>query len=127
MTRGSSMASIVGLFFKPGSAAPMEEPTDGRLHLEAGRGIVGDANANSLSPRQVLVTRYEDLRRFGISPGALRENIVVAGLDETLFAPGARLDIGQVSVRLTFHCEPCKRISHLVGSLKEILYRRGIL
>jgi alkylated DNA nucleotide flippase Atl1 len=105
----------------------MAQPTASRMRLEAGCGIVGDVNANPLSPRQVLITRYEDLRHFAISPGVLRENVVVAGLDEAAFSPGARLTIGQTSIRLTFHCEPCKRISHLVGSLKEILNRRGIL
>jgi alkylated DNA nucleotide flippase Atl1 len=87
----------------------------------------GDVNANSLSPRQVLVTRGEDLRDFDIEAGDLRENIVVDGIDAERFVPGARLEIGEVAIRLTFHCEPCKRISHLVPSLKVILNRRGVL
>ncbi len=121
------MASIVGLFVKPGVSAPMVAPGEARLELRAGYGVLGDANANPLSPRQVLVMRYEDLCHFGIEPGALRENIVVAGLDESVFVPGARLDVGKVSIRLTFHCEPCKRISHLITSLKDILNHRGLL
>jgi len=121
------MASIVGLFLKPGSGLPMAVPADACLALRAGSGIVGDVNANLLSPRQVLVTRHEDLCRFRIEPGELRENIVVAGLEESVFVPGTCLDIGAVSIRLTFHCEPCKRISHLVSSLKDILDRRGLL
>ena len=121
------MASIVGLFLKPGGGVPMAAPGEGRLELRAGYGIAGDVNANPLSPRQVLVTRYEDLRDLSIEPGDLRENVVVAGLDEWAFVPGTRLDIGDASIRLTFHCEPCKRISHLVRSLKDILNRRGLL
>jgi alkylated DNA nucleotide flippase Atl1 len=121
------MASIVGLFIKPGSSAAMARPSDRRLELRAGYGIVGDINANCLSPRQVLVTRNEDLQHYGIEPGGLRENIVVAGVDAERFVPGARLDIGGVAIRLTFHCEPCKRIAHMVPSLKNILNRRGLL
>jgi alkylated DNA nucleotide flippase Atl1 len=121
------MASIVGLFVKPGSTMPMASPPGGSVDLRAGYGITGDANANPLSPRQVLVTRHEDLCHFRLEPGALRENIVIAGLDEIVFQPGTRLDIGSASIRLTFHCEPCKRISHLVRSLKDILSRRGLL
>jgi alkylated DNA nucleotide flippase Atl1 len=121
------MASVAALFIKPGSSVPMAQPSERLLEVRAGYGIVGDANANSLSPRQVLVTREEDLRHFGIQPGDLRENIVLAGIDPQRFVPGARLDIGGVAIRLTFHCEPCKRIAHLVRSLKDILSRRGLL
>jgi len=32
-----------------------------------------------------------------------------------------------VAVRLTFYCEPCKRIAHLVDSIKSIEGKRGIL
>src|SRR5258706_13685518 len=120
------MASIVGLFTKPRSSAAMVRPSDRRIELRAGYGIVGDINANCLSPRQVLVTRTEDLHHFGIEPGDLRENIVAAGIDAAGFVPGSRLDIGGVAIRLTFHCEPCKRIAHLVPSLKDILSRRGL-
>jgi len=105
----------------------MARPRDRRLELRAGYGIVGDANANLLSPRQVLVTRNEDLHQFGIELGDLRENIVVDGIDPERFVPGTCLEIGGVAIRLTFRCEPCKRIAHLVPSLKVILNRRGLL
>jgi alkylated DNA nucleotide flippase Atl1 len=32
-----------------------------------------------------------------------------------------------VKIRLTFHCEPCKRIGHVVPHLKSILGHRGVL
>jgi alkylated DNA nucleotide flippase Atl1 len=121
------MASIVGLFVKPANSSPMTMPDDECLDLRAGHGMIGDINAHCLSPRQVLVTRSEDLRHFGIEPGSLRENIVLTGVKDEQFVPGARLDIGSAAIRLTFHCEPCKRIAHLVPSLKDILKRRGLL
>lgn len=62
------------------------------------------ANANSLSPRQVLVTWLEDLQEFGIQAGSLRENIVLRGLTQDVFALALVLKVGsKVSIRLTFH------------------------
>lgn len=98
------------------------------MRLIAGQGIEGDSNADGFSPRQVLIVQYEDSRQFGIGPGELRENIVLTGLAPHLFAPGCRLSIGsRAQIRLTFHCEPCKRIGHLVPRYSDIIEKRGIL
>jgi len=121
-------ASVLKVFIKPREGASMFEPPDAQLFLKAGYGIAGDNNAHAFSPRQVLLTRYEDLEDFGIRPGELRENIVIRGLEPALFVPGTLIHVGECAkIRLTFHCEPCKRIGHLVRSLKEIVGRRGIL
>jgi alkylated DNA nucleotide flippase Atl1 len=119
---------VLAVFRKSGRGRPMSESCDGRLRLITGYGIEGDENANASSPRQVLLTRAEDNAAFHIPLGQLRENIVVGNLPSASFVPGAALRIGdQVQLRLTFHCEPCKRIGHLVRSLKELQGRRGIL
>ncbi|MGV3526434.1 MAG: MOSC domain-containing protein [Candidatus Sericytochromatia bacterium] len=84
-------------------------------------------HADPWSPRQVLVTRFEDLQTFGLAPGELRENLVLGGLSEALFASGNCLQIGpEAALRLTFHCEPCAQIADRV-SLKAIVKRRGML
>ncbi|MEH1871108.1 MAG: MGMT family protein [Nostoc sp.] len=109
---------------KPGSAM-VELKT---LNLKVGSGIQGDINADPISPRQVLIVRYEDILNFSIKPGELRENIVVTGIEFNNFIPGSLLTFESgVAIRLTFHCEPCKRIAHLVESLKSIQGKRGIL
>lgn len=98
------------------------------LDMQSGLGIEGDCNAHPLSPRQVLVTRIEDLQDFAVPPGGLRENVVVAGLSAEVLRPGVVLQLGeQVTIRLTFHCEPCKRIAQVVPSLKAVVRRRGVL
>lgn len=118
--------SIMHLFskVKPGSAM-VELNT---LNLKVSHGIEGDINANPISPRQVLIVRYEDISDLSIQPGELRENIVVQGLEVDRFIPGSLLTFESgAAIRLTFHCEPCKRIAHLVESLKSIQEKRGIL
>ena len=118
--------SIMHLFtkVKPGSAM-VELKT---LNLRVGYGIEEDVNADPLSPRQVLIVRYEDIFDLSIQPGELRENLVVTGIEFDNFIPGSLLIFESgAAIRLTFHCEPCKRIAHLVESLKSIQGKRGIL
>jgi alkylated DNA nucleotide flippase Atl1 len=118
--------SITHLFtkVKPGSAM-VELKT---LNLKVGHGIEEDINADPISPRQVLIVRYEDILDRAIQPGELRENIVVTGIEFDNFTPGSLLNFESgAAIRLTFHCEPCKRIAHLVESLKSIKGKRGIL
>ncbi|MEH2044712.1 MGMT family protein [Nostoc sp.] len=118
--------SIMHLFrkVKPGSAM-VELKT---LNLKVNHGIEGDINADPISPRQVLIVRYEDIFDLSIKPGELRENIVVQGIEIDKFIPGSLLTFESgAAIRLTFHCEPCKRIAHLVKSLKSIQRKRGIL
>ncbi|MGF1939532.1 MAG: MGMT family protein [Nostoc sp. ChiQUE02] len=98
------------------------------LNLKVGHGIEGDINADSISPRQVLIVRSEDIVDLSIQPGELRENIVVTGIELENFIPGSLLNFESgAAIRLTFHCEPCKRVAHLVESLKSIQVKRGIL
>ncbi|MBD0386666.1 MAG: MGMT family protein [Nostoc sp. C3-bin3] len=118
--------SIMHLFtkVKPGSAM-VELKT---LNLKIGHGIEGDINADPISPRQVLIVRYEDILDLSIKPGELRENIVVTGIEFENFIPGALLTFESgAAIRLTFYCEPCKQIANLVKSLKNIQGKRGIL
>ena len=119
---------VFGLFQKIRRGHPMEAAQNEQLEFTVGSGIVGDENRHPMSPRQVLVTRLEDLKAFNIAPGQLRENLVIEGLDELSFVPGTALTFPDgTRLRLTFYCEPCKRIAHLVPTLKQIYLRRGIL
>ncbi|MDZ8187396.1 MAG: MGMT family protein [Nostoc sp. ChiSLP02] len=122
----SDRGSILHLFIKQKPRLPMTEVEE--INLKVGHGIEGDINANSISPRQILIVRNEDIVYFAIPPGELRENIVIAGINFENFIPGSLITIdGDAAIRLTFHCEPCKRVAHLVDSLKSIYYQRGIL
>lgn len=120
------MARITHLFFKKAKGEPMSPSKT--LQLLKGYGIENDINGSSISPRQVLITRKEDLDDLNIVYGGLRENIIVEGLSQSDFVPGGLLHIGDnVKIRLTFHCEPCKRIADVVPNMKDVINRRGIL
>lgn len=118
--------SIMHLFTKVKAGSAMVELKT--LNLKVGHGIEGDINADPISPRQVLIVRSEDILDLSIQPGELRENIVVTGIELENFIPGSLLTFESgAAIRLTFHCEPCKRVAHLVESLKSIQVKRGIL
>ncbi|MBE8998625.1 MGMT family protein [Nostoc sp. LEGE 12447] len=118
--------SITHLFTKVKSASAMVELKT--LNLKLGYGIEEDINADPISPRQVLIVRDEDILDLSIQPGQLRENIVVTGIGFDKFIPGSLLTFESgAAIRLTFYCEPCKRIAHLVESFKSIKGKRGIL
>ncbi|MEH1946891.1 MAG: MGMT family protein [Nostoc sp.] len=118
--------SIIHLFSKVKVGSPMVELNT--LNLKVNHGIEGDINAEPISPRQVLIVRHEDIANLSIQPGELRENIVIQGIEIDKFIPGSLLNFESgAAIRLTFYCEPCKRIAHLVESLKSIQAKRGIL
>ncbi|MFN6485417.1 MULTISPECIES: MGMT family protein [unclassified Nostoc] len=118
--------SIKHLFIKVKQGSAMVEMKT--LNLKVGYGIEGDINADPISPRQVLIIRYEDILDLSIQPGEFRENIVITGTELDNFIPGSLLTFKSgAAIRLTFYCEPCKRISYLVESLKDIKGKRGIL
>jgi alkylated DNA nucleotide flippase Atl1 len=118
--------TVAQLFCKLSRGAAVVQSS--QVLLKAGLGIDRDIHAHRLSPRQVLVVRAEDLLELSIAPGQLSENIVISGIGADQFVPGARLEFASGAVvRLTFYCEPCKRIGHLVSSLEAIAQKRGIL
>lgn len=120
---------IAQLYRKPARGQPAVALTPGDPMLcEAGAGILGDAHASMLSPRQVLVTLDSELRALGIAPGALGENIVIASDQPALFRPGSAIvTAAGVEIRLTMFCEACKRIAHVATNLNSLLNRRGVL
>lgn len=75
--------------------------------------------------RQVLIASQSVTAECGLRPGDLRENVVVA-FDSLYELPsGTVVQIGRALIRLTFHCEPCKKILKLV-EFDRILHKRGV-
>lgn len=123
---GGEIGQVTHLFVKPEHNVGMQPYST--IEVKVGLGIKGDINAHPMSPRQILLVRQEDLDDFSITPGALRENITVGGIPADCFKPGTLFTIGeQVKIRTTFLCEACKRIAHVVSSLKDIEDKRGLL
>jgi MOSC domain-containing protein YiiM len=87
-------------------------------------GISGGVRCSPL--RQVLITSRAVTRELGLEAGDLRENIVV-DVDGLYDLPsGTVIRVGDALIRLTFHCEPCRKILHLVA-FDDALHRRGFL
>lgn len=119
-------ARVKNLFVKPGHRVAMVATEN--LQLRKGFGIEGDINSDCMSPRQILVTRVRDLEQLSIAPAELRENIVLDVADSSVFEPGAKLTFASgAAIRLTFYCEPCRQVAHLVDSLETLNRKRGIL
>jgi alkylated DNA nucleotide flippase Atl1 len=118
-------ATITDLFVKP--ARHRAVVAHDAITLAAGLGIAGDVSAHKLSPRQILVTLASQLDALVLAPGALSENLVLAGADIKDFRPGSAIVCGDVELHLTMYCEPCKQISALVDNLAAVVKRRGIL
>jgi MOSC domain-containing protein YiiM len=76
--------------------------------------------------RHVLIAAQSVMTECGLLPGDLRENIVV-DFDALYELPsGTVLRIGQALIRLTFHCEPCRKILSLIP-FERIVHKRGVL
>ena len=117
--------TLTHLFCKRARHQPMAEQNT--ITLTAGVGIAGDIHAHRLSPRQVLVTLAAQLDALKVAPGALYENLVIADAAPEDFRPGSAIVSGDIEIRLTMYCEPCKRIAPAVGNLAAVVERRGIL
>lgn len=123
---GDPMAQVLCAFRKPLPGRPMLACSS--LRLIEGKGILDDANANTISPRQVLITKKEELDRLRLQPGDLRENLVVKGLHRSDFVPGAEVVFPSGAViQLTFYCEPCYKMQPLGVPLRKLTHHRGIL
>ncbi|MEM7307155.1 MAG: MOSC domain-containing protein [Planctomycetota bacterium] len=112
----------------------------GAVRALVGAGLEGDRYARGagtfrpgrgVGSREVslvaLATVEEVARELGraLEPGALRRNLVVAGL-ELMELVGAELSIGGVRLRCTATCPPCGRLERLVGApVRDLLRGRG--
>ncbi|WP_299495772.1 MOSC domain-containing protein [uncultured Shewanella sp.] len=90
-------------------------------------GILGGVTRHEF--RHLLLLPLSTLTEFNIPPGQLGENILLSEemeRDIHTYPSGTVFKIGEVLLRITFHCEPCKKIKHL-ASANKILHKRGVL
>lgn len=100
----------------------------GRLQAVAGLGILGDAHADSLSPRQLLLACASVYRDLSLPQLALRENLLL-DIDTAGLASGSVLAVGpEVRLRMMFQCEACGQLDLVQPRLAaRIGGRRGML
>lgn len=92
-------------------------------------GLEGDQHAVAGSPRQVLLMDNETLVSFGLTPGVIRENITVEGVDFSAVRAGQVFFVGdQVTLEATGPCLPCYRMDEIrYGLQQELQGRRGVV
>lgn len=97
--------------------------------LVKGVGLEGDKHANPASRRQVLLADKEALDAVGVSPGTIKENITVEGVDVMGLPVGTRVRLGErATVEITAVCEPCFRMDEIREGLRsELEGRRGMI
>lgn len=112
--------SVTGLFLKRKHGAALEAV--GSIAC-SGAGIAGSVRCAPF--RQALIASKSVMADCGLKPGDLRENIIV-DFDCLYDLPsGTVIKIGGTLLRLTFHCEPCKKILKLID-FDNIVHRRGV-
>lgn len=96
--------------------------------LSAGVGLDGDKHASSASKRQLLLADKEVLDALGLTPGTIKENLTVEGLDVMGLRAGSRLGLGaEAIVEITSVCEPCFRMDEIrLGLKSELEGKRGM-
>jgi MOSC domain-containing protein YiiM len=119
-------ARIASIQLCPGHREPMRLVSSATLIT--GVGLEGDKHAVAASDRQVLLADKEALDAVGVSPGTIKENITVEGLNVMDLAEGSRLHLGTSAVvEITKICEPCFRMDEIRNGLKQELEgRRGM-
>ena len=117
---GTEPLQVTELFIKRRHDAPLQPAATIAC---SPRGIAGSVPCAPF--RQALIASRSVTAELGLNPGDLRENIVV-DCDDLYDPPsGTVVKIGQAMVRLTFHCEPCRKILKLI-KFDRIVHRRGV-
>ncbi len=120
------MATVSGLFVSPERGSGRSEPR-GRVAAIAGHGLEGCAHANR-PRREVLLASQEHLDALDVQPGAIRENVTVAGADVQSWPVGQQVKVGEALLEITMVCDPCHRMDELRPGLRALLDgKRGML
>jgi MOSC domain-containing protein YiiM len=122
MPSPSNPTIVEHLMLKRQPGLALEQRT--ALQLDPVAGVEGAQRAAPL--RHLLLVDRESLRRLDLRPGDLRENAVFGGDGLYDLPSGTMLRVGTAELRLTFHCEPCARVTAL-ASAKALLHQRGYL
>ncbi|MFO7572585.1 MAG: MOSC domain-containing protein [Gaiellaceae bacterium] len=120
------MATVVGLFVSPERGSGGSQARD-RVTAVQSHGLDECAHANP-PMREVLFVSKEHLDAVGVAPGAVRENVLVEGVDVHSWPIGQRVRAGEALFEITMVCDPCHKMDRLRPGLRaEIDGRRGML
>jgi MOSC domain-containing protein YiiM len=129
MTAASSAARVAAIVFTPCGIEPRKPQGHyariavERAKLVESQGIDGDAKGGP-GDRQLNIMLAETLAElaaegFSTQPGAMGEQIVLAGLDPTALAPSARLKLGAAIVEIGIPRTGCARFETIQGKPRQ--------
>jgi molybdopterin adenylyltransferase len=120
------VATVAGLFVSPARGSGVSTALE-RARAVAGHGFEGCAHANP-PRREVLFASEDHLSAVGVEPGAIRENVTVAGADVQSWPVGQRMRVGEAVFEITMVCDPCHKMDELRAGLRaELDGKRGML
>lgn len=120
------MATVAVLFTSPGRKSGVSTSHE-RVRAVAGQGFEGCAHA-SPPKREVLFVSRDHLDELDLAPGAIRENVTVAGADVQQWPVGLRVRAGEAVFEITMVCDACERTEALRPGLRTQLDgKRGML
>ena len=120
------MANVSALFTSPGRGSATSTPHE-RVRAVPGSGFEGCAHANP-PKREVLFVSQQHLDALDLQPGAIRENLTIAGIDVHEWAIGQQVRVGEALFEITMVCDPCHKMDELRDGLRaELEGRRGML
>jgi MOSC domain-containing protein YiiM len=115
---------VVAVYASTKAKAPLR-PLERATAIE-NKGIDGDRHSLPGNRRAVLLMEQEVLDLFGLSPGDVREQVTVRGLELTKLVDGSRLQIGEALFEVAGPCDPCERMDEVKPGLQQELEgRRG--
>ena len=109
--------NVVALFLNTVHRQPMQRVQS--VTVTANVGLEGDRHARADHHRTILVMQKEDVDRFGLEPGDVREQVTVDGFDLYGPAEGARVRVGGATLQLGGNCAPCPFMDSLKPGLRD--------
>jgi MOSC domain-containing protein YiiM len=120
------MGNVLHLFTCLVHRFPMRETEE--VEALENKGFKGCIHGRPESKRQVLLMDSETLEKFGIAPGAVKENITTRGMDFQALSAGQHLRIGESVLEITIPCDPCSRMEEIrIGLEQQLRGQRGWL
>ena len=118
---------IIALFLCQRHRQPMI-PVEHAVAI-SGVGLEGDLHALKYDTRQVLLMDVETLNILELTPGIVKENITLEGIDLSSMDTGCVVRIGEeVTMEVTAPCTPCSRMDEIrPGLQRTIRGKRGML
>ena len=118
-------STISHIFLKTSHGAPMEPVKSATAITNEG---LQDDVSRGRKLRQVLIVDNHTIKEFGLSPGALRENIIVEGQSLSGTAAGTIIQLGNAKLEVTLDCSPCDLLDNIRPGLQDDMEgRRGTL